>query len=416
MAAMEATIRSPENKPGEDPARLHYLDWLRVIAILMVFLYHAVHPFDFFDWQIKNRDQSETLTIILVWLNLWGMQFFFMIAGTASWFALRHRSGRQYLSERVNRLLIPFIVGTILFSPFQYYLSWMNRIQRGVFSGSFWDFLRGELPPFDPLRLSAPGFSPRWIGAGFHLWFIGFLFCFALITLPLFQWLKSGKGKPFVSKLAGICDRRGGILIFILPLLVIQFCLRSLNLQEHDWQDFIYLLAFFTLGYILFTDERITRAVRRDGWLLLGIGTTIVLGMVGAYALGLPLLDWGQDPSLPQYYLLLGLTTPIALCYSVGLLFIGMRFLDFTNKWLRYGQEAALPFFVLHQPVIIAIAFFVVQWNAGIGIKLPVVVLSSFLAALGLYELIVRRIRPLRLLFGMKVKGPEKQKQEGELA
>jgi hypothetical protein len=209
--------------------------------------------------------------------------------------------------------------------------------------------------------------------------------------------------------LAGVCKRRGGILVFIIPLLLIQFCLQPLNLPQHDWQDFIYLLAFFILGYILFADESITRAVRRDGWLFLGIGAAIVLVMVGAYALGLPLLDWGQDPSSLQFYVLLSLTTPMALCFSVGMLFIGMRFLDFTNKVLRYGQEAALPFFVLHQPVIIVIAFFIVQWNAGIWIKLPIVLLGSFLVTITLYELVVRRIRLFRLLFGIKVQGPKKQ-------
>ena len=84
------------------------------------------------------------------------------------------------------------------------------------------------------------------------------------------------------------------------------------------------------------------------------------------------------------------------------MLFVGMRFLDFTNKWLRYGQEAALPVFVLHQPVIVVIAFFVVQWSVGMWIKLPLVVLGSFAVTLCLHEFVVRRIRPLRILFGIK--------------
>jgi len=49
----------------------------------------------------------------------------------------------------------------------------------------------------------------------------------------------------------------------------------------------------------------------------------------------------------------------------------------------------------------------VVQWNASIAAKLPVVVLGSFLAALGVYELVIRRIRPFRLFFGMKSHRPE---------
>jgi hypothetical protein len=81
---------------------------------------------------------------------------------------------------------------------------------------------------------------------------------------------------------------------------------------------------------------------------------------------------------------------------------VGLRWLDFSNRWLRYGQEAILPFFVLHQPVIIVIAFFVVQWPADIAVKLPVVVVSSFVVAVGLYELIIKRIGLLRSVFGMK--------------
>jgi hypothetical protein len=69
---------------------------------------------------------------------------------------------------------------------------------------------------------------------------------------------------------------------------------------------------------------------------------------------------------------------------------------------LQYAQEAVLPFFLLHQPVIIAIAFYVVQWEAGIPVKLVTVVLGSFTVTLAIYELLIRRIGPLRTLFGMK--------------
>ena len=39
---------------GEKSARLHYLDWLQVLAILGVFLFHALHPFDFLQQQKKQ--------------------------------------------------------------------------------------------------------------------------------------------------------------------------------------------------------------------------------------------------------------------------------------------------------------------------------------------------------------------------
>lgn len=81
-----------------------------------------------------------------------------------------------------------------------------------------------------------------------------------------------------------------------------------------------------------------------------------------------------------------------------------MRFLNFSNWVLKYGQEAIVPFFVVHQPVIIVIAYFVVQWNAALIPKLLVVVIGSFAASLLLYQLVIRRVGVLRVAFGMKRK------------
>jgi len=89
------------------------------------------------------------------------------------------------------------------------------------------------------------------------------------------------------------------------------------------------------------------------------------------------------------------------------MLYVGMRFLNLANPWLKYGREASYPFFILHQPVIIFIAFYAVQWNAGITLKLLVVVLGSLLVALGLIELVIKRVNLLRGLFGMKTRRRE---------
>jgi glucan biosynthesis protein C len=371
----------------------------------MVFLFHAVHPFDFGDWQIKNIEQSEILTILLTLLSIWGMPFFFMVAGAASWFALLSRSPNQYMRERVQQLLIPFIVGTILFSPIELYMEWANKVQRGVVTLTFQEFVVRPLPADNLLGL----ITPRWFGYGFHLWFLGFLFSFALITLPLFQWIKNGAGQRLISWMANLCERRGGLLLFIIPASIIYCLLRPYFPAEHDWADFIYQMFFFVLGFILFSDERFTRAVRRDWPLLLTFGCFVVLVLVAAYLVGMPVMSWNESPENPAFYLLQVLRSAISICFSLTMVFVGMRFLDFSNQWLRYGQEAALPFFVLHQPVIIVIAFFVVLWDTGIGIKLPVVVLSSFLVSIALYEGIIRRLPPLRLIFGMKARNPEPQ-------
>jgi glucan biosynthesis protein C len=80
-----------------------------------------------------------------------------------------------------------------------------------------------------------------------------------------------------------------------------------------------------------------------------------------------------------------------------------MRYLDFTDKVLEVDQEAILPFFVSHQPVIIILPYYAVQWQTSLLVKLLFVVTGSFSVTLGLYEFLIRRIPSLGQIFGMKV-------------
>ena len=88
----------------------------------------------------------------------------------------------------------------------------------------------------------------------------------------------------------------------------------------------------------------------------------------------------------------------------MALLGIGSRFLNYSNKFLGYANEAVLPFYILHQPVILSIGYFVVQWTLPIIAKYFIIASTSFIAIMVLYELLVRRINVLRFLFGMRLK------------
>lgn len=68
----------------------------------------------------------------------------------------------------------------------------------------------------------------------------------------------------------------------------------------------------------------------------------------------------------------------------------------------RYANEATLPFYVLHLPVIVGAAWFTVRWDAPIVGKYFTLVIVSFAGTLALYEFVVRRFRLMRFLFGMR--------------
>jgi peptidoglycan/LPS O-acetylase OafA/YrhL len=374
------------------PARLHYLDWLRVIAILGVFLFHASNVFNDFDFHIKNAERSTAISIVQGFLFPWGMPLFFLIAGTGSWFALRRRSAGQYARERFDRLLIPFLVGSLLLTPVQLYFEWRHKVETSVVQGSFAEFL-GTLP------WEA---NPRIFGVvGYHLWFLGFLFCFALLTLPLFRWLQGRTGCRLVASLGKLCERRGAILLFILPLAAVRLGLHAFFPEEHNWSDFFFLLAFFTLGYVLIADERLAEAVGRDWWISLTVGIAAVVGAM-ALAVTSGAFDIEAAPRAPGDFAFWFLITVCAWCWTIFILAVAMRYLNFSHSFVQYGQEAIVPFFVLHQPAIIVIAYFAVQWDANIWLKAAVVITGSFAVSIALYELLIKRVQPLRAAFGMK--------------
>lgn len=372
--------------------RLPYLDWLRVIAILGVFLVHATCVFNDIDFNIKNAEQSSALTTFGAFFYPWGMPLVFLIAGTGSWFALQRRTPGQYARERFYRLLIPFIAGSLLLAPLARYFEWSQRIQLSVFHGSFLDYL----------TTLQWGPNPKLFGeSGIHLWFLGFLFCYSLLTLPLFRWFKGAAGLRFIAQVAQLCEHRGGLLLFILPLLVVRLSLQPLFPQYLNWTDFISFLLFFIAGYLLLADSRFIQAIRRDWPIMLAVG---VMSFLAAATISVVTDEFNLElvPHTQLDWAWWVFFTGCSWCWTAFMVFVGVRFLNYSNQWLHYCQEALLPFYVFHLPVIIVIAYFVVQWNVGLPPKLLVVTIGAFAASVGLYQFIIRRVGPLRVMFGMK--------------
>jgi hypothetical protein len=286
---------------------------------------------------------------------------------------------------------------------------YFEQLQQAKFDGSFFAYL----PEFFRSRLYA--FSPKiasdW---GVHLWFLGFLFLFSLIALPLFLWFKRKGGQSLIKQLARLAQMRGGILLFFVPLALVILILDPYFPDEHDWADFFFYFGFFVLGYIFYADRRFTVALRRDGKLL---GLVAIASVIALFGVSIVTgVSYNSQPGTSEYILSRVLWALIAWSWTLLILSISMRFLDFTNNRLEYLREAQLPIFVLHQPVIIVIAFFVVQWDTGILPKLLLVVGSSFLVAFGIYELLIRRIKPVRALFGMKPKVGARDAQRPEIS
>jgi glucans biosynthesis protein C len=389
--------------PAAQPdKRLYYLDWLRVLIIGGVFLAHTVLPFTGGNWLIVSGSIIPITAVIAIVGNQFGMPLLFLISGAATVFSMRRRTNKQFVRERFFRLIIPYIVLTIILSPMQAYY---EALDHGWYSGSF----IGYLPQFFNLD-GFTGFNLQWAGRyGYHLWFLVFLFFYSIVTIPLFTYLRSDQGKRWFGFLDRLF-RIPGALILVPGVImgVLAGIAYTIWPGYQSWGDTVYWGLFFVYGYILYSDPRLLDHVRRG---LKGSVLWIILSVLGLFAIALStLLSIGQISNIDtvgrQPSLGLGLLIYICLCmnswaFMVLFISLGMRFLDFTNRALKYLGEAAMPFYLLHHPVIVCIAFYVTRIAISPWAQLITIGVTAFLITGSLYHLFIRRWNPLRTAMGM---------------
>jgi glucan biosynthesis protein C len=352
-----------------DEGRVWFLDWLRVIAVGGVFLFHTLRPFDDGDWHIKNARTSEGISVAIAFLGLWGLAFFFMISGAGAWLALRWRTATGFVRERVLRLFVPLVVAYVLLSPPQYFLEEHHK------GRSHDSFVGDALTFFSDLR----GDPPLWLRDTYHLWFLVYLLQFAFLGLPVFVWLRGPRGRRLVDWIAERCVRRGRILLLAVPLVPVHLVFQAAPGPDHGWGEFVFFFDFFVVGFLILSDERLIATVRRNAVPGLALG-------LGAFLLGLAtgimdFLDkWWENPGYSWPYLwYFTLITFAVWGWLVGVLGFGMRAPAFQRPLPMPVARAAMPFFLIHQPVILLIAYYVVRWDAGIAAKYAVLMPTALL-------------------------------------
>ena len=144
--------------------RRHELDWLRVLAFLLLIFFHSGMPYVMFSWHINNVETSQGLSHLWSFFHNWRMPLLFMVSGAGIWYAFGRRTSGQFVKERFVRLILPLIFGVLVIVPPQVYL---ERLAQGVHFDSYIDFY----PHFFDGHIFAGGnFTPN------HLWFLYTLF------------------------------------------------------------------------------------------------------------------------------------------------------------------------------------------------------------------------------------------------
>ncbi len=351
-----------------DGTRIPYLDWLRWLAVLAVVAFHAVLPFASIPWLIRNAERIDLIALAAMLLEF-AFPIFFLIAGAGTRLALRTMSIRTFLAERMTRLLIPFVVGTLVLTPLTGYVI---ALHDGTAGESFLAFLVAYPGLAFERNVLGAGFSPLVFQGAMHLWFLGWLFVFAVLASPVFAFLATSRGASLIDTLARWSRWPGSTLLFATPitLLALPFFAISSPTAMYDWASFAMYGGIFLLGYVIFSDERLVAAVRRDA---LPAAVTVVLSIAGnALITGfMPVVFAGGAHRYDATYVLVVNQLATANCaLALALLGLGMRAKFMQRPLPSFAATTSMATYVLHFGIVIAISALVVQLTLDVWTKI----------------------------------------------
>jgi hypothetical protein len=349
-------------------------------------------PFVTFGWEIKNEEQSVFLSRIIIWLHQWRLPLLFFIAGVGANFSLTNRKPFSFLGERFVRLFIPLAFAMMFTIPLQVYFEWK---QTGKVTASYFEFYP-TVWQFVPY----PDGSLTWS----HLWFVVYLFVFTVLLWPLFSVMKVGFIQKGIRKLESFFSHPV-VIVGLSTVFMIYYFKLYIKWPEQqnliaDWFNFIFSITLFFLGFLLSHFPKFWNTCERYRWTFFAASMAAMVVLFTKYYWPLT-LPTAQNSSLYLY----GICDSIHIwLLIVSLLGFAKRHLNYSTPFLQYTTPAVYPFYILHQTIIVAAGYFVVQWEVSKALKLFVLIVVCFTSVFLLYEFLIKRFLLTRLLYGLRLR------------
>lgn len=374
------------------PSRRFDLDWLRVGAFGLLIFYH-IGMLYVANWgfHFKSQYQWQGLEMAMLFVSPWRMAILWLISGIAIKFLLVKVSIERFLFLRSVRLLLPLLFGVLVVVPPQLYV---EMTQKAGLDMSYWQFTVEFFSYNSPIfKEYQSGIWPH-IDVN-HLWYLRSLWQFSLILvclLPLLNATKTEQILNWIFALPGVL----AIGLATLPIFLLQLFWESDTVRYP--LGFIFMIYGYSIGWSPLFWSRIKEALP----FLVKLTPMVLVCFVCFYQF--MWLPYGESANYT--WQLLGL-----LSYSLSrvlgaltLLSLAYTYLNFASSKLNYWSEGVYAFYILHQSIIIVVAYQLSTFDlgpAGPIIEPLTVIALTIMGCLLCYELI-RRSSLLRPLFGMK--------------
>lgn len=342
--------------------RRYDIDWIRVIAIGLLLIYHVaigVQPWGIMIGFITNDKPWSELWIPMAMLNIWRIPLLFFVSGMGVYFAMQQRTMKQLIAERAARIFVPYVCGMVAIFPLCVYI-WQNYYA------------------FDLSYNANPG----------HLWFLGNIFAYVLIFAPLFFYLKKNENGKVVRTIKAIFINPAGLLLvvgaFILEVTLVNPM--PFELYAMTWHGFyLGMIAFFFGFCFVLSGNGFWNMLLRGRWIFLALA-------VGMFVYRLMQFQM----RVPNYLLVIE-----SLSWILSVFAFGFKYLNRPGKVLRYLSEAAYPVYIIHMVFLFLGSALIFPLNVSASVKFFIVLFITVGGCFGFYEL-VRRVNFLRPLFGLK--------------
>lgn len=343
--------------------RRYDIDWMRVIAIALLLIYHVAIGFQSWGMMIgfiTNEKSWEALWIPMTILNVWRIPLLFFISGMGVYFAIQNRNWRETLRERTSRILIPFLFGMMVIVPIHVYI-----FQRYYH--------------FNPNYLPNPG----------HLWFLGNLFVYVIICLPVFFYFKMNEQGRFVGWIKKMLSNPLGLVPIFGAFMAEAIILdpTPFELYAMTWHGFVLgLLAFFFGFCFVLSGMAFWTMIRKWRWLFFAAAIALFVVRYIYFR-----------PYGPNYMIALE-----SNCWIISVFAFGYKYLNYPSRILRYLSRAAYPVYILHMIFLYLGSYMIFPLNMDVCAQFILVLFFTITGCFMTYEFLIRRISFIRLLFGLK--------------
>lgn len=384
--------------------RRHDLDWVRVFAFSLLVLYHVGMYYVTWDWHVNSPHAGRALEPFMMLSSPWRLSLLFLISGVATAFLLE-KSRREatetatrprFLGARSWRLLVPLAFGMLVVVPPQSYYEVVEKLPGGYHDGyfAFW----GRYLAADDGFCGADGclIVPTWN----HLWFVAYLWVYTVALWLLLRFAPT-RLQAFGTRLGAAMSSPVGLLLwpalfFAVARIGLIGIFDSTHALVDDWYNHVQYFGIFLLGFLLARTDGVWDAMRRVRWIALAL-------WLGSWLAIVTYFGYFTDIAPPQA-LRLAMRGAWGLdqwCAIVAILGFARHWAPGDSPALRYLSQAIFPVYILHQTIIVVLAYNLQPFALPPLLEGPLLVASTFGLAFGGYELI-RRIRPLRPLFGLR--------------